>query len=72
MGMAELNHFDILTCDFTSLCMRVSSSFCFAFVHSFCTLKSCTVDLGQLDSMTLLKSFTALYELARINKKKIK
>ena len=71
MSMVELNHFDI-TCDFTSLCMRVLSSlacvFCFAFFYSLCTFKSCTVDFGQFDWMTFLRSFTALSELAPINK----
>ena len=31
MSTVELNHFDILTCDFASLCMRVLSSICFCF-----------------------------------------
>ena len=31
MSIVELNHFNVLTCDFTSLCMRVLSSFCFCF-----------------------------------------
>ena len=66
--MVDLNHFDV-TCNFVSLCRRVLFSFCF--FCSFCTLESCTVGSGQFDSMTFSRSFTAVSELAPINKRQI-